>query len=169
MPAHLPSRWLPSLALLVVLSSPAHAEAPGPDALLRLDDRLVRARNVRVTLSAGYAITTQTARADVQGLSFEGARAYSSRTSGATPSDPDRVGWNDITRIDVSVNHGLRTGLITGLVLTGLCAAALVPAAVQGEEIGMGGLIILAIPLGVATGTLIGAAHPGWQRVHPAR
>src|SRR5436190_694719 len=153
MNAHPPSRWLlflPTLLLLSISHSmPARAQAPQGDALMQLDDRLVRARKVRITTAEGWTITQGT-RADVEGLTY---RAVHSASLGSAPAPSGRLAWERISQVDVPANHGLRYGLITGLVLTGVCAALLIPAASNGGDIGGGGIIIVAIPLGALIAT----------------
>lgn len=169
MNAHRLPRWLSiSLTLLALPISPwgaAGAQAPDADRLIAMDDRLVHANRTRVTTAAGWAVLRGT-RADVEGLSY--LSLQNSSPGNVLPS-AGRLGWQEITRVDVPVNHGLRYGLITGLVLTAITVPPLIAASSSGNDIGGGGIILAAIPLGALIATGIGAARPAWHRIHPSR
>jgi hypothetical protein len=162
------SRMLLVLVALAALATPppppAHAESPPPDELLRLNDRLIRARGVRVTTLSRVMVVGE-ARVGVEGLGY---RNILSSTGEGPLTAPGIVPWDAAVRVDVRGNRALRTAVIGGLAVVVLAAGAV--ALTAGQDAGPGGgVIIYALPPVVLLGAGVGALIHGWSPVYRNR
>jgi hypothetical protein len=150
------------LALTSPPPLPAHAEPPAPNALMRLDDRLMRARRVRITTPSGWLVA-KGVRVSVEGLVCHDVLT----TTGGEPLPlPRRIPWEDVLRVDVPSNHALGAALVSGLVVAGIAYAGLYAAGQQGNDIGGGGAVLYAIPVVTLVGAGVGALIPAWHPIH---
>jgi hypothetical protein len=153
------------LALAGMHPLPARAELPAPDQLLRLDDRLMRARRVRITTPSG-SLVAGGVRASVEGLAY---RNILSSTGGGASPIPSPIRWEDAVRIDVPSNHALAGMLVTGVVVGGIAGWGVYSAGQQGNDIGGGGIALLGVPVIAVLGAVVGAHMPSWHAVYRKR
>jgi len=143
----------------------AHAESPTSQELLRLDDRMMRARRVRITTPSG-SFVAEGVRVSIEGLAY---RNVLTTTGGEAPSIPRRIPWDAVIRVDVPSNHALAAGLGTGVILAGIAGASVYSAGQQGNDIGGGGIILLAVPVVAALAAGVGALTPSWHPIYRNR
>jgi hypothetical protein len=148
------------LALASPRPLPAHAESPDSSSLMRLDDRLLRTRRVRITTPSGWLVAGSV-RVSAGGLEYRNVLAT---PGGEAPSIAGRVPWEEVIRVDVPSNHALGAALVTGLVVGGLAGAATYSAGQRGEEGGPG--VMIAVPVAVLLATGVGALTPAWHPIY---
>jgi len=153
------------IALLVLSTPPpAHAAAPTLDQVHRLDDRLMRARTVRITTLSGVMVVDDV-RAGVDGLACRGLRSH---TGEPPPTDPGLVPWDAAVRVDVRGNRALNAAAISGLAVILLAAGGM--AATAGQDAGPGaGVVLYALPPVVLLGAGVGALIHGWSPIYRHR
>lgn len=159
---HLLGAWL----ALACLPNAAHTQSPPPDQIERMNDRLIRARMVRITTPTSV-IVVDGVRADADGFAYQDIL---SSTRGEPLTAPGRVPWNAAVRVDRRGNAALRTAVWSGLVVAAITAAAVASAASQGGAEGPGGgVIAYAIPPVMLLGAGVGALVPAWHAVYRRR
>ena len=151
------------LALACPYAIPAHAEAPTPDQLIRLDDRVMRTSRVRITMLSG-AVVAEGVRVSADGLAY---RDILQPTGGGTPPIPARIPWDAVVRVDVPGNHWFRAALGTALVVGITAGVAHYAAGKRGEEGGPGGIIVVPPAILLAAG--VGALIPAWHPIYRTR
>jgi hypothetical protein len=126
---------------------------------MRLDDRLMRARRVRITTPSGWLVA-EGVRVSVEGLAY---RRVLSAPGGDTLPIPSRIPWEEAMRVDVPSNHALGAALVTGLIVGVGGLAATYSAGQRGEEGGPGAMV--AVPVAVLLAAGLGALIPAWHPV----
>ena len=158
------SRVFCLLGALLALASldplPAHADAPSPNTLMRLDDRLMRTTRVRITTPSGRLIV-EGARVSVEGLAYRNILAT---FGGEARPVPGCILWEETVRVDRPSNHALGAALVTGLVLGAVAGAATYSAGQRGEEGGPGGMF--AVPLVALMAGGVGALISTWHPIY---
>jgi hypothetical protein len=158
-------------ALEVTGAAQFSAQSPTPEAIARLDDRLLRSRMVRISTPPGL-IEAAGVRAGVEGLTYSG---IVSSTRGDTLPAPGTVKWDAIVEAQVQGSHagrGAKIGAallgVMGL-LTGMAAANLgveednTAGTAAAGAVGAG----VGVLAGAGLGALIGAPFHTWKRVYP--
>jgi hypothetical protein len=156
------------IAILALASSsppPALGQLRAPDVFMRLDDRLLRARRVRITTPSG-GVVAEGVRVSVEGLAY---RNLLGTTGVDTLPIPGRIPWDAVVRVDVPSNHALAAGLGTGVILAGIAGAGVYSAGQQGTDIGGGGILLLAVPVVAALAAGVGALMPSWHPIYRNR
>jgi hypothetical protein len=146
-------------------------QSPSPEALARLDDRLSRARMVRISTPPGL-IEAAGVRAGAEGLAYSG---IVSSTRGDTLPAPGTVKWDAILEAQVPGSHagrGAKIGAallgVMGL-LTGMAAANIGVEEDNTAGTAAAGAVGAGVGLltGAGLGALIGAPFHTWKRVYP--
>lgn len=153
------------LALASFRPLPAHAQSPAPGDLLRLDNRVQHARKARITSPSGWLVADGV-RVGVEGIDYRNALSSS---GGETPPSPGRIPWDDVVRLEVPSNHTLTGAIVATLVVGGIMGGAVYSAGQRGDDIGGGGVALLAIPVATSLGAVVGSQARSWHRIYRGR